>query len=38
LKKDLLHVRFDPKKVTPQLLQETVSKQGFEARLVPAGK
>jgi hypothetical protein len=35
--KDLLHIRYDPSKVTPQQMLEEVRKQGFEGTIV-AGK
>jgi hypothetical protein len=42
LKKDLLHVRYDPGKATPEQLVQTVGKQGFQAKIVsgpePAGR
>jgi hypothetical protein len=34
LKKNLLHVTYDPDKVTTQTLLETVAKEGFEATIV----
>jgi hypothetical protein len=34
LAKDLLHIRYEPNKVTPEAMLETVGKQGFEGRLV----
>ena len=35
LKKNLLHVTYDPNKVTTQALLETVAREGFEATIVP---
>lgn len=35
LEKDLLHISYDPKKVTPEGMVETVRKEGFEANVVP---
>ena len=35
LKKNLLHITYDPTKVTTQALLETVAREGFEATVVP---
>ena len=34
LKKNWLHVTYDPGRVTPQKLLETVAREGFEATIV----
>ncbi|MCI0460993.1 MAG: hypothetical protein L0Z62_28940 [Gemmataceae bacterium] len=32
---DLLYITYDPKKVTPEEMLETVQKQGFQGQIVP---
>ncbi|MBI1913729.1 MAG: heavy-metal-associated domain-containing protein [Planctomycetes bacterium] len=34
LAKNLLHIRYDPNKVTPETMLVTVGKEGFEGRVV----
>jgi hypothetical protein len=33
--KDRFHIAYDPKKLTPEEILETIRKQGFEAEVVP---
>jgi hypothetical protein len=35
LKNDLLRVRYDPGRVTPAQMLQTIDKQGYEAKEVP---
>jgi hypothetical protein len=34
MKKDLLHIRYDPVKVTRQQMQQAISKVGYEGKVV----
>jgi hypothetical protein len=34
LEKNLLRIQYDPEKVTPQTMLETVGKQGFEGKII----
>jgi len=34
----MLHIPYDPSKVTPERMLETVAKQGFEGRVVDTGR
>jgi hypothetical protein len=35
LKKDLLHVRHDPAKVTPEQMLQAIDKVGYEGKVIP---
>jgi hypothetical protein len=34
LKKDLLHVRYDPSRVTPEQMLQTIDKLGYEGKIL----
>ena len=35
LQHDLLHVRYDPRRVTPEAMLAVVGEQGFQGKIVP---
>jgi hypothetical protein len=37
LKKDLLHVRYDPAKVTQEQMLQAIAKLDFEGKVIPDG-
>jgi copper chaperone CopZ len=37
LKKDLLHVRYDPSKVTKEQMVQAIAKLDYEGKIVPDG-
>jgi hypothetical protein len=37
LKKDLLHGRYDPARVTPEQMLQAIDKLGYEGKVIPDG-
>jgi hypothetical protein len=37
MKKDLLHVRYDPAKVSPEQMLQLIDKLGYEGKVIPDG-
>ena len=37
MKTDLLHVRYDPAKVTPEQMLQAIDKLGYEGKVIPDG-
>ena len=37
LKKDLLHIRYDPAKVTQKQMLQAIRKLGYEGKVIPEG-
>jgi len=35
MKKDLLHIRYDPAKVTPEQMLQAIDKLGYDGKVVP---
>ena len=37
MKKDLLHIRYDPAKVTREQMLQEIDKLGYEGKVIPGG-
>jgi hypothetical protein len=37
MKKDLLHIHYDPAKVTRQQMLQEIDKLGYEGKIIPSG-